>query len=258
MNSIVISRSIHISSLKIFSAKQTMSHYSAVILGATGGVGGNVLKTLLQSKRCTSIVSLGRREVSGLEGLDPDNKLKQVIVKDLDTLDSSKEYEALIQGCNTAFCTLGAGQPSTLTKSEFEKIDIDYATKFAKVCKDAGVSHITLLTSYGANASSFFHYGRVKGIVEQNYVDMDFDRVSLFRPSLIQTKEARFGFKDKIVQAVLPTVLKVFGPDLHAFPIEQIGQSMVWNAEAEGAGVECVHVTDMARIVEEKVASDSK
>ena len=41
----------------------TVGMYKAVIIGATGAVGGNILKELLRSPKCVSITSLGRRKV---------------------------------------------------------------------------------------------------------------------------------------------------------------------------------------------------
>lgn len=37
--------------------------YKAVIVGSTGAVGGSLLRELLNSKKCTSITSIGRRKV---------------------------------------------------------------------------------------------------------------------------------------------------------------------------------------------------
>jgi hypothetical protein len=43
--------------------ESTPQKYKAVVLGATGAVGGALLKDLVQSEKCESVIVLGRRVI---------------------------------------------------------------------------------------------------------------------------------------------------------------------------------------------------
>ncbi len=60
--------------------------YKAVIIGASGEVGGHVLKTLLSSPNCTHITSIGRRKLEFPEDQQGLEKLSQHVV-DMDNLE---------------------------------------------------------------------------------------------------------------------------------------------------------------------------
>ena len=47
----------------------------------------------------------------------------------------------------------------------FYRIDHDYPMKCVEIAKECGVKHMSLLTSIGAKASSWFLYTRTKGQV---------------------------------------------------------------------------------------------
>ncbi|MEO8034379.1 MAG: SDR family oxidoreductase, partial [Acidobacteriota bacterium] len=95
----------------------------AILTGATGAVGSNLLRELLASPSWTRIVSLVRRP-SGV--LHP--KLTESVVS-MDALESS------VTPAGAAFCTLGVGQPRKVSREEHWQVDVEYATAFARGCK---------------------------------------------------------------------------------------------------------------------------
>ncbi len=48
--------------------------------------------------------------------------------------------------------------------AELEKVDVEYATRFAEACKEGGVEHISLMTAADANIKSSISYMRVSDI----------------------------------------------------------------------------------------------
>jgi hypothetical protein len=54
--------------------------YNAVILGATGSVGGEVLQELLKSSRCASITILGRKISPSWKELPNSDKIKAYVI----------------------------------------------------------------------------------------------------------------------------------------------------------------------------------
>ena len=88
---------------------------------------------------------------------------------------------------------MGIGQPRKATPEELRRVDIECPGAFAKGPAATGVGHISLLSSIGANSASRSRYLRVKAQAEQAVAAAGVTRTSLFRPSLLITRDIRYG-----------------------------------------------------------------
>ncbi|MCD6025417.1 MAG: hypothetical protein K0Q91_2333 [Fibrobacteria bacterium] len=225
----------------------TSPEKSAVVFGATGAVGGQVLAALSASPAIERITTLGRRAVPGAASA----KLEQHVI------DPGKpaSYESRLPGHAIAICTFGVGEASKLSREEFRRIDFDYVLDFARACRRQGVSHFSLLVSVGANPRSRIFYLRSKGELEAAVAALGFDRVSFFRPSMILTPKNRYGLSQAIVLKVWPVVDKLFFGPLRRYrgiSIADLGRAMVRNALVKktgpGRGVEILMWPDFKRL----------
>jgi oxidoreductase len=171
----------------------------AVVIGGSGAIGRCLLGELASSPTFSEVVSLGRRKIEIPDRYEIDvAKLKQEIVDfDLEkfTIENSKSY---FEEKDVFFCTIGttrsaASQQPGSTAENFRQIDLHLVTHCAQIAKSAGVRHVSLVTSQGANANSWFLYMRTKGEVENSVEKLDFDRLTVWRPGLLgRGSEARF------------------------------------------------------------------
>jgi uncharacterized protein YbjT (DUF2867 family) len=218
----------------------------AVLLGATGAVGRNVLAEALRSPAFAAVTTLGRRPVEGLEAV---GKLAQHVVD----LADPASYRDQVTGHTTAICTLGVGEPSKSTPAEVWKVEIDYVMGFAAVCKEAGIRHFSLMTSVGANPRSRFAYVRLKGAQEERVKALGFERTSLFRPSMLLTATNRYGTSQAILLALWPKLRPLLAGPLRRYRgirVEDLGTAMAKNAESAGPpGVEALEWDDFQRIL---------
>jgi uncharacterized protein YbjT (DUF2867 family) len=132
----------------------------AVIAGASGLIGSNLLAILLQQPEYEEVLVLVRKEL-----VIKHEKLIQLVI-DFDALDNSPES---ITG-NAMFCCLGSTQKKTPDLNNYRKVDYDYPLQLARIASKNGISQYHLVSSLGANAASSNFYIKMKGEVEDDMV----------------------------------------------------------------------------------------
>ena len=132
--------------------------YTAMLLGATGNVGGRILHLLVQSPLCTKVVVVTRRNVAQVANV----KVQQVVVN-MDTLE--EELTPHARGVDLALAAFGVGKGSAkMADEEVRKIEVAYPTAFASAAKDGGARVLAMMTSVGADSQSSNKYLRNMGV----------------------------------------------------------------------------------------------
>ncbi|MEO6259518.1 MAG: NAD(P)H-binding protein [Thermoanaerobaculia bacterium] len=217
----------------------------AIVIGGTGAVGSSLVRELIASSRWEEIIFLTRRA----SDLFRDVPKVRAVVVDLNDLQAQTAKAA--RGCQAAFNTMGVGQPSRTPKEEVWKVDVEYAGAFARGCRTAGVEHISLLSSVGANASSRSFYIRVKGAAEEAVRAAGIRHTSLFRPSLLVTREIRYGLQDRLTQSIFPKVSRMLPARFHPIRVEDLGRAMRLHAErSDGADVDVLQYPEFQQLLE--------
>jgi uncharacterized protein YbjT (DUF2867 family) len=126
----------------------------ALLAGATGMVGADLLDILLEAADFSRIVALTRRPLTR-EHPRLANRTVQ-----FDKLD------AQLAGftCHTAFCCLGTTIRTAGSEAAFRRVDVDYVLAVARV---AHAQRFVVVSSAGANTLSQNFYLRTKGEMEE-------------------------------------------------------------------------------------------
>ncbi len=158
---------------------------SAILVRASGLVGGELLNLLLHGEAYSKVIVMGRRSLN-LEH----PKLEEIIV-DFDLLDQYKESFRV----DEVFCCLGTTIKKAKSKEAFKKVDVDYVLGLAKIAKEMKVEKFLIVSSMGANQKSSIFYSKMKGLVEESLKEIGFNFLHIFRPSLLlgQRQEVRSG-----------------------------------------------------------------
>lgn len=158
---------------------------SAIVIGATGLVGTELVKQLLSDKDY-SLVKVFLRKKMDMEH----PKLEQHVVN-FEKLEESKE---LIKG-DVVFCCMGTTIKVAGSQDAFFKVDHTYPFYFAQLAKSNGVEKFLLVSSLGADKNSPNFYLRVKGQIEWELEKLKFKNLIILRPSMLlgDRKEFRLG-----------------------------------------------------------------
>lgn len=220
-------------------AQSAARSLSVIMLGASGAVGGQVVNTLLAMPELKRLTLLGRREIAL-----PASAKSKVVNQHVIDVDATDTWAPLVTGHDAAVCTFGVGQPSQMTREEFVHIDKDVVIAFATICKQAGVKHFELLGAAGADSKSRSFYLRLKGELRDALVALNFERLSLFQPSMIITPTNRYGITQALTLAFWPGLSHLMlGPTrkFRGIRVETLGAAMARNLATEGKGVETLH-----------------
>ncbi len=216
---------------------------SVVMTGATGAVGSAVVCELIAMDAVERLTLLGR---SRLARVSSDKVVQHII----DVLDP-ESYRAVLTGHNVAISTLGIGQPSKITREQFVKIDRDAVLDFGTACRKANVGHFQLLSSVGVDNESSSFFLRSKGELEHGLQKLNFERLSLFHPSMILTPTNRYGLMQGITLALWPLLAPILAGPLRKFrgiEISRLSRAMARNVARGGHGVELLEYDDFVTL----------
>jgi uncharacterized protein YbjT (DUF2867 family) len=153
--------------------------YTAMLLGATGNVGGRILHLLVQSPLCTSVVVVNRRNVAELAHA----KVRQVVVN-FDKLE--EELAPHARGVGIALAAFGVGKGSAkMREEEVRKIEIVYPQAFCRAAKAGGTRVCGVMTAAGADAEAGMKYTKIIGDKEKAVESVNFDFLAVYRPAVI-------------------------------------------------------------------------
>jgi uncharacterized protein YbjT (DUF2867 family) len=213
----------------------------AVLLGASGLVGGFCLQALLADSSCVQITLLNRRELE----IAPHPRLVQKVVS------FEKFSPEDFAGAGDIFCALGTTMRKAGSKQACRLVDLDYPLAAAKAARQAGARRFLLVSSVGADSGSNNFYLRTKGELEQQLSALGFSAIHIFRPSLLLGRRKEFRLGERVMMAVAPLLnLPLVGSlrRYRAISAETVGQAMPAAAKKEDAGVFIYHYDEISAL----------
>lgn len=153
-----------------------MSGKIALIAGATGLVGRELLNVVLENDHYSKIILLGRSS-PGIK----DNRIEELLIN----FDDLEQYKDKISA-HDYYCCIGTTMGQAKSKEAFYKVDFTYIMELAKIAKeDSQFEQFHLVSSYGANANSGLFYNAVKGQVEDALKELNLRALHIYQPSLL-------------------------------------------------------------------------
>eukprot|EP00698_Gefionella_okellyi_P022900 TRINITY_DN7682_c0_g1_i1.p1 TRINITY_DN7682_c0_g1~~TRINITY_DN7682_c0_g1_i1.p1 ORF type:complete len:222 (-),score=26.57 TRINITY_DN7682_c0_g1_i1:240-905(-) len=157
---------------------------NVLLFGATGAVGGGVLRACLAAKCVNSVTLIGRRAA-------PVTNAKIQSVSHADFNDFSAVASSF-DNVNACFFCIGTSKVFT-NGDEFRAITVEYPLSVQRTLLQRSPSaSFHYVTARGTNANSFFRLARVKGEAE-NALRAQSKLVNCYRPGMVDSV-GDFGF----------------------------------------------------------------
>ena len=203
-----------------------MNDKIAILIGATGATGSELLIQLLSDPYFSHVVVLTRRAI------DISNSKLQVHIVDFD---NTASWSPLVNG-DVLFSALGTTLKVAKTKDNQFKIDYTYQYQVAKAASDNGVNTYVLVSSYGANENSPFFYPRTKGRLDVEVQKFSFKQIHIFRPGILHRQLSKLRPVEKISILIINALNKL-GLLLKQkpMPVKVLAEKMILVAKKQDA-----------------------
>ncbi|MDO7854755.1 NAD-dependent epimerase/dehydratase family protein [Hymenobacter convexus] len=212
---------------------------TALLAGATGLIGSQLLPLLLSSERYAKVIVVGRKAVPIIHP-----KLVQVTTE-LDKLEDVR-FKLI---ADDVYCCLGTTMKQAGLKEAFYQVDFLYVVKLAALTAGNFAAQFMVVSSMGAHAESRIYYSRVKGEMEAAVRQTPFRAIHIFRPSLLLGERAQPRLGEQIAAVVLKVLQPLMrGPLLKYRPVTgaTVAAAMLRAAEDDGG----VRVHESAELVQ--------
>ncbi|MBB13305.1 MAG: semialdehyde dehydrogenase [Flavobacteriaceae bacterium] len=170
-----------------------MKRLEAIVLGATGATGQELVKLLLKDPNFSKVTIFVRKK--------PRVKHKKLTIYEID-FSRLNEYKGLING-DVIFSALGTTLSQAGSKTQQYLVDFNYQYEFAKIGSENKVIHYSLVSSVGANIKSPFFYPKTKGALEEAVKKLGFNNIYIFQPPFLIRQSNLIRPGEKIALKIL-------------------------------------------------------
>lgn len=207
-----------------------MSGKKALIAGATGLTGKELLQLLLEGGEYSEVIALVRRPLSFSHP-----KLAQVVC-DFEQMEAVSSQLA----ANDVFCCLGTTIKKAKTKEAMYKIDVEYPVQLAKLARSEGADQYLVISSMNANPRSKIWYPKMKGQLEELLRAVPYDSLSILRPSLLLGEREEHRMMEQAATKLFGALSGMMRPEVRsrlAIEARTVALAMYCIAQKKQAGV---------------------
>lgn len=204
-----------------------------LLTGATGLVGGHLLRMLLNAPGVKSVAAPTRRPLADISGVfNPhDPQLTDALAQVVDPVD-------------IVFCCLGTTRREAGSKEAFVHADYTLVIDTALVGKKLGAQHMLVVSAMGANAHSPFFYNRVKGEMEEALIAQQWPRLTIARPSMLVGERE----KKRAGETLLAPLFSLLPGNLKSIDARDVASALL--AEALSPAQEGVRILSSSQLRE--------
>jgi uncharacterized protein YbjT (DUF2867 family) len=213
-----------------------MEKRKAILLGASGLIGAEILNLLINNDYFDEVLLLNRREMKIVS-----SKVAQR------TVDFSKPdtFADAFENTDTVFCAIGTTRKKTPDLDNYRKVDFDIPIMAIKHAEQSDVSSFMLVSSIGADAKSKNFYLQIKGEVDEFLSQSRIRTKGIFRPSLLLGKRNESRFGEGIAQKLAPLLGFMTPNKYKAIDAKDVARAMVVAAKMKNEALKTYTYQDI-------------
>jgi len=202
----------------------------ALVAGATGMVGGLVLKTLLEAPDYARVFALTRRPYPS----ENPRLANRVITFER----MAEQLNGLV--AQDAYCCIGTTRAAAGSEEAFRNVDLDAVVLFAQGARALKATRFIVVSSVGADTKAKNLYLRVKGDMEEAITALGFPSVDILQPSLLLGPRKDFRpieVTGRIFAPLINPLLTGAREVYRAIPAEVVAKGMLGASRRGAKGV---------------------
>ena len=200
---------------------EAKAQYSAIVLGATGNVGGRIVQLLIKNPQCRKVLVVTRRKTDAFAH----PRICEIVVN-MDRLE--EEVAPHAQGVDIALAAFGVGKGSArMPEEDVRKIEIAYPEAFCRVAKAGGARVGGVMTAVGADPEARVKYTKIIGEKEKAVESVKFDFLGVYRPAVILANSNTPG----VLGYVMPLLHWAMPSKYHSIHKNDLARAMVAQSE---------------------------
>ena len=190
----------------------------AIVIGATGATGRELIKKLLQNSVIKNILVFTRKK---LDVSSPKLDVHLINFAEID------KYRNIING-DILFSALGTTLKDAKSKTKQFEVDYTYQYNLAKISSENNVKTLSLVSSSGANENSLFFYPRIKGLLESSVKQLNFENIQIYQPPFLIRQSDVMRSNEKIGIFIFKALNSVgIHNSLRPLPVAKLADKMV-------------------------------
>ena len=196
---------------------------TAIILGASGATGSELLQLLLADSRYSKVKIFVRKSLNL-----GNPKIEEHIIDVLQLEKYAQSFTA-----DEVYCCIGTTKAKTPDKGEYYKIDFGIPVTAAKLAKANGIDTYIVVSAVGASKSSGIFYSRTKGEMQEAVQQQNIAHTYILQPSLIVAQRS----ESRVMEQLFIGLWKLVNPLLWGSAAKyksvtsaNIAKAMVWLA----------------------------
>ena len=143
---------------------------TAIVFGATGLVGSELVYQLIKDIRYKAVKVFTRRSLN-IEHIK--------VIEEIVDVEKVEDYGESIRGDDLFIC-LGTTRRKAGSVKRMEDIDHHLPVKIARAALLNGVKNMAVVSSISADPGARNYYYRIKGNMEKDLMGLDFNRMLIF------------------------------------------------------------------------------
>ena len=221
-----------------------MKTHEAILVGASGLIGKHVSSLLINNK--TNQIQLNRKSLEVVS-----EAVEEVIVdlKDENSFRGFLNADCIYITTGTRLTLMQLLHIKNKDRLNFLEVDFEMPLRIARAAYEKGVKKIALVSAIGANKKSNNFYLKTKGMLEEEILNMGFDKVVIARPGhllgkrdLPTAKEVKiYEFIFKIASPLMVSVLRKY----RNIKAESVANSLISSVNETRNGCVILEYEDM-------------
>ncbi len=216
---------------------------TALIAGATGLTGSNLLPLLLESEDYQKVYVLSRRPI------EIDHPKAELILSDFSNLAQDIPDTTI----DDVFCCLGTTIKTAGSKEAFRQVDYHHCLEVATQSLARGASHFLVISALGANPKALSFYSKTKGELENALKSLDYSSLTILQPSLLDGERTEHRSAEELSLKILrpfKSITEKIIPRYAPISVQEVAATLFYCATHSKPGLDVIEsdqIRDIAR-----------